>query len=117
MGAELALTKLHSATKQVVEGITTAMRTQEKDDKGRDLLLRKLSIQVREVEELFATIRRDQWEKQLNHHLRTWSFRSFPKYFDSQKKSSFTASCPTSKTGQNSLTKDQYFWEQLPHQD
>ena len=88
MGGELALTKLHSATKQVVEGITTAMRTQEKHDKGRDLLLRKLSIKIREVEELFATVRRDQWEKQLDRHMRTWSFRSFPKHFDNQKNSS-----------------------------
>ena len=89
VGEEQALTKLHTATKQAVEGFTEAMHTQEKYDQERELLLRKHSHKLREVEELFATLRRDQWDKQLEEHIRTWSFKGFPRHFGDMEKKLF----------------------------
>ena len=44
---------------------------------------------LKEIEEIFATLRRDQWDKQLNHHARTWSFKGFPKHFSDIVKKDF----------------------------
>ena len=48
VGEEQALARLHAATKQAVEGIITAMQTQEKIDQERELLLRKHTHKLRE---------------------------------------------------------------------
>ena len=80
---------MHSIIKQALEGVTTSMKTQEKHDHARDLLHRKHTHKLKEIEELFATLRRDQWDKQLNLHARTWSFKGVPKHFTDADKKDF----------------------------
>ena len=93
VGKEQALAKLYIATKQIVEGVTTAMNAQEKHNQERELLLRKHDHKLKEVEELFASLRREQWDKQLEEHLRAWGFRSFPKHFGNQQKTLHVTHC------------------------
>ena len=76
-----------TSSSEALEGITASMKTKEQHDQARDLLHRKHTHKLEDIKEIFATLRRNQWDKQLSLHARTWSFKGFPKlYTEAEKK-------------------------------